>query len=192
MHYRGNLLNNQFDSYKPKMDNVAIYWSGTYDEIENSKFTSCEAFEVGGSSDGAVMMMGSYSTIKNSIFGSNIGQNGGGLCAYDQSPYLDNLAFTNNHATSKGGGLYVDGSICDIWNCRFINNSAEGHGGGAYFDSYVQILRYLTFINNSVALGDGLVFKSWNGDFLSNSEFYDSLASYCGGALLNKEKPVYL
>jgi len=54
------------------MDNVAIYWSGTYDEIENSKFTSCEAFEAGGPSDGAVMMMGNYSTIKNSIFGSNI------------------------------------------------------------------------------------------------------------------------
>jgi len=117
------------------------------------------------------------------------GQNGGGLCAYDQSPYLDNLAFTNNHATSKGGGLYVDGGgICDIWNCRFINNSVEGHGGGAYFDSYVQMLRYLTFINNSVALGEGLVFKSWNGDFLSNSEFYDSHASYGGGALLKQEK----
>lgn len=101
-----------------------------------------------------------------------------------KSPYLDILAFTNNHATSKGGWLYIDGGIYDIWDYWFINNSAESQDGGAYFDSYVKILRYLAFINNYTALGGDLVFKSWNGCFLSSSEFYDNNTSYGGGALL--------
>jgi len=91
--------------------------------------------------------MGSYSTIKNSILDSNIGQWWQIMC-FCKSPYLDILAFTNNHATSKGGWLYIDGGIYDIWDYWFINNSAESQDGGAYFDSYVKMLRYLAFINN--------------------------------------------
>ena len=161
----GSLLNCQFDSCKAKIDGGAIYWSGTYAKIDNSKFTSCSAFEAGGSSGGAVMMMGSYSTIINSIFDSNIGQNGGGLAISGDMPYLDNLTFVNNYATSRGGGLYVTGGSCKISNCKFINNSAQGQGGGAYFDAWAQELTSLTFVNNSAALGGGLVFKSWSNGF---------------------------
>ena len=173
----GSLLNCQFDSCKAKIDGGAIYWSGTYAKIDNSKFTSCSAFEAGGSSGGAVMIAGKFSNIQNSIFDSNIGQNGGGLAISGDMPYLDNLTFVNNYATSRGGGLYVTGGSCEISNCKFINNSAQGQGGGAYFDAWAQELTSLTFVKNSAALGGGLVFKSWSNGFLVNSEFYNNHAA---------------
>ena len=182
----GSLLNCQFDSCKAKIDGGAIYWSGTYAKIDNSKFTSCSAFEAGGSSGGAVMIAGKFSNIQNSIFDSNIGQNGGGLAISGDMPYLDNLTFVNNYATSRGGGLYVTGGSCEISNCKFINNSAQGQGGGAYFDAWAQELTSLTFVNNSAALGGGLVFKSWSNGFLVNSEFYNNHAAYGGGAILEQ------
>ena len=179
-------MNCQFDSCRAKMDGGAIYWSGSSGKIDNSKFTSCKAFEAGGASGGAVMMRGDYSTIQNSIFDSNTGQNGGGLRVYGIAPILDNLTFINNHAISRGGGLYVDGGSCDVTNCKFINNTAEGRGGGALFDAYAQWLSDLTFVNNSAALGGGLVFKSWSGGYLFDSEFYNNHASYGGGALIEQ------
>ena len=182
----GSLLNCQFDSCKAKIDGGAIYWSGTYAKIDNSKFTSCSAFEAGGSSGGAVMIAGKFSNIQNSIFDSNIGQNGGGLAISGDMPYLDNLTFVNNYATSRGGGLYVTGGSCKISNCKFINNSAQGQGGGAYFDAWAQELTSLTFVNNSAALGGGLVFKSWSNGFLVNSEFYNNHAAYGAGAILEQ------
>lgn len=44
----------------------------------------------------------------------------------------------------------------------------------------------MTFVNNSAALGGGLVFKSWSGGYLFDSEFYNNHASYGGGALIEQ------
>ena len=52
---------------------------------------------------------------------------------------LKNLTIKNGQTTSRGGGLYIDGTTVEINNCIIENNSAYSQGGGVYLTNGARL-----------------------------------------------------
>ena len=91
----------------------------------------------------------------NSITGSDIENNGGGIHAAEGAKTtITNCTIHNNTSGRNGGGLAFDNAEPTIVNCTFSNNTAAGNGGAISFDTAAPIITNCTFSNNS-ASGDG-------------------------------------
>ena len=119
---------------------------------------------------------------KNQI-SNNTAQNGGGI--YTKSGtfrggiidcFFENLNITNNHATSKGGGMYAYDRPCLIINSTITNNSAALEGGGIFVEKNADI--YFqgknTITDNTTANGKDNVYLDVTG-FVEARIFADNL-----------------
>jgi hypothetical protein len=106
---------------------------------------------------------------------------GGGMYnAFDSSPTLTNLTFSNNSAWG-GGGIYnyIDSSPT-LTNISFSNNSAV-FGGGMFNHSANPSLNNVTFSFNSVSVEGGGIYNYESSPSLTNVTFSNNLAEYGGG-----------
>uniref|UniRef100_A0A1X7TQU2 Right handed beta helix domain-containing protein n=2 Tax=Amphimedon queenslandica TaxID=400682 RepID=A0A1X7TQU2_AMPQE len=112
-------------------------------KIMNSNAISLSNVTVANSTSTGLSLTASLVTIKNDlIVKNNTGVVGGGLAMNDSSALIvsssANLKFIDNHASYKGGGIYVEESThSDILNTpniplTLINNSAGLVGGDVY------------------------------------------------------------
>jgi len=122
----------------------------------------------------------------NIISGNGNGSNppddlGGGMYnAFDSSPTLANLTFSNNSARG-GGGIYnyIDSSPM-LTNITFLNNSAS-YGGGMFNHSANPSLTNVTFSFNSTSIEGGGIFNYDSSPSLTNVTFSNNPAEYGGG-----------
>ena len=108
---------------------------------------------------------------------------GAGMYNYYASPEITNCTFSNNSASSFGGGMYNDfSSSPKLTNCTFTNNSADYVGGGMYNDnSSSPVLTNCTFTNNSADAGGGGMCNSSSSPVLTNCTFSGNSAKDSGG-----------
>lgn len=59
-------------------------------------------------------------------------QGGAGFRATQSSPTVENCTFLSNHATARGGAIYLGASASTISDCVFRGNSAVTSGGAIY------------------------------------------------------------
>jgi len=91
-------------------------------------------------------------------------------------------------ATSRGGGMVVDGGSPTVANCLFFDNHAEtatgpgGIGGGLFSNAAVQVVN-TTFVGNTARLG-GAVFNGAGMAAFTNCVFSGNNATE-GGAMQN-------
>jgi len=57
---------------------------------------------------------------------------GRGMVIVNISPTLTNVTFSNNSASSNGGGLYNSGGSLELNNVTFTGNNAGSSGGGMF------------------------------------------------------------
>ena len=134
--------------------------------------------------------------INNSIIQNNNSEQGDGGGIYlDRSGangtglIMQNTKILNNHARSKGGGIFISDSNNEanfITNCLIENNTVEGTesngngGGGIYINTSGQlIIRKTTIVNNSVGeLGSGGgVYRNYGVVDFSSSIIWANTAS---------------
>jgi hypothetical protein len=117
---------------------------------------------------------------------------GGGIYFQLAVVSITNSTFTNNSATSFGGGLFnhSGGSSVNITNSTFANNSAN-LGGGIYSVSGRVSITNSTFAGNSArSSGGGLFNDTGNSDVsITNSTFAGNSAGSSGGGVFNSEDP---
>jgi len=86
------------------------------------------------------------------------GQTGGGLrISSGASPVVTNCWIDGNHASARGGGIYIDAqSAPTIEFCVIKNNSAD-EGGGIFVQTSDAVLRWNVICHNSaLVLGGGV------------------------------------
>jgi MYXO-CTERM domain-containing protein len=83
---------------------------------------------------------------------------GAGIVDFDENLTLDHVAITGNHASSDGGGLWMDGFsfAATIRDSTISGNTADGDGGGVYNEDTGGLLLFQrTVISNNQAGGSG-------------------------------------
>jgi len=83
---------------------------------------------------------------------------GAGIVDFDENLTLDHVTISGNHATSDGGGLWMDGFsfAATIRDSTISGNTADGEGGGVYNeDTGGSLLFQRTVISNNQAGGSG-------------------------------------
>ncbi|RMG92899.1 MAG: hypothetical protein D6706_16115, partial [Chloroflexi bacterium] len=117
----------------------------------------------------------------------------------DSNPTLNNIIFSGNSASQKGGGMYSTSRALTLTNVVFSNNSVNSYGGGgllvdSYVDSNGKSLAGATLINvtfsgnSSLIYGGGMMVNSGDAITLTNVTFSDNSANY-GGGLANFSSP---
>ena len=78
-------------------------------------------------------------------------QTSGGAIWCSSSPTIKNCTFTNNTASSFGGGIYCYDSDAIISNCTFSKNIALSKGGALYCDYYSGVTLGNSILWNNIA-----------------------------------------
>ncbi len=99
----------------------------------------------------------------------NSGADGGGIAvfygAYGNGLRMARTTISDNTATARGGGIYVDGDI-DLYSPRVNNSTITGNsattGGGIHDDSGQLELRNATVTGNTASTQVGGVFFGSN------------------------------
>ena len=117
--------------------------------------------------------------------GSDPDNYGGGMYNHYGSPVLANLIFSDNYASTGGGGMYNVSTFPapELTNVTFDNNSAGTFGGGMYNTSSSPTLTDVTFNGNHSSLSGGGMTNSVNAPTLTNVTFYNNSAATNGGAM---------
>jgi len=92
---------------------------------------------------------------------------GGGVVCYYSNPTLKYLSITENTATQKGGGIYIDNSSPILTNVTVKGNiNIWGNGGGIYCTYSYPLLSNVTIVSNyttaSNSDGGGIMSTSWS------------------------------
>ncbi len=147
----------------------------------------------------------SHIEIRNSIFQTNGGINGGAIGNYSNafdskaSIKVVNTQFLNNTATSQGGAIYNNGSQSASFegifiDCEFSNNLAQTDGGAICSNASGNGLVELTmegcqFLSNRTTTGSGGgIYHISNADgtvncTITNSKFDDNRCGQYGGGI---------
>lgn len=164
----------------------AIYCSNSSPTIENCVIENCDADRGGG-----ILFSDSQSIIKNCTIRNNEAYEGGGVsCEGSESKVIFELCvFSNNTASSQGGGLSVKinyGGSANFYNCLIKENKAHW-GGGIFFDGGDLYLVNSTIMNNYAKYDDGAIETSnivtmdncivWGNEPAGLS--HDVIANYC-------------
>src|SRR5690349_13771371 len=92
---------------------------------------------------------GSSPTLRNVIFDSNRAPNGAAVLLSASSPAFFSCRFASNHATQRGGAVFVDErSSFRATDSVFSNNSAP-IGGGLFAENGGITLTRVTLIRNA-------------------------------------------
>jgi predicted outer membrane repeat protein len=150
--------------------------------VTNSTFVGNTTAGAGNSADnggGIYNAWASVLAVSDSTFSSNsAGQHGGGIYS-DGDATVGNSTFAGNSAQFGGGITGGDGAVA-VSDSTFSGNNAH-YGGGIYgFDSPIRVSNS-TFIGNHANSGGGIDASS--GLILSNSTFFDNIATGSGGAI---------
>ena len=125
--------------------------------------------------------------LSNVAFINNQAQErGGGLFFYQGSPVLTGITFTDNYAGLKGGGLFNGNSNLFLRRAVFSGNQSGESGGAIYnFSSPAQISE-VTFTNNTAVLFGGGLYNNLSNPNLTSITFSGNSSS-SGGAVYNAE-----
>ena len=88
-------------------------------------------------------------TIKSDGYNSQSASEGGGIyCDLNSKPTLENLIISDNHATEKGGGIYLHYSDAIIENVIIKDNTAQSKGAGIYINNSQPTISHVTIHDN--------------------------------------------
>lgn len=125
--------------------------------------------------------------INNVVFSNNSGTGKGGGMNNDasSSPVLNNVIFYANSSTGFGGGMHNEDSSPSLTNVVFANNTTNNYGGGVHNKNSSPTLTNVTFSNNSATFGGGISNEaSGSTPTILNTLFYGNSA--------NVENDIYL
>ena len=132
-------------------------------------------------------------TIIRNIFSNNFANSGSCIYLYQSQPnslcVIANCSFTENNATTAGGGIYIESfGNFSIIGSFFSNNL--GNPGAAFssmssqFNSLLQIIECSFLENNSPIYAGGVFMQTVGNVLISRSKFLNNMAQY-GGAILS-------
>ncbi|MHC4735386.1 MAG: choice-of-anchor Q domain-containing protein, partial [Planctomycetota bacterium] len=147
---------------------------------------------------GAMYNDHSRPTVTDSNFSGNSARFGGGVYnfggVYDlsfSSPKLNNCTFSENSASSYGGGIFNFESSPLVANCEFTGNSARFYAGGMYNSKDSNpMLGNCTFSGNSANYGGAIFCLTDSRAALTNCMITGNSANSYGGGLYGCLGPV--
>lgn len=111
---------------------------------------------------------------------------GGAIWSFQNTPYIDNVTFTNNKAYA-GGAICIGSGGLRIKNSTFANNSAPDGGGAIYYGEYTGstgiFITNTTFLENNGGEGGAI----WGNKAIlsvTNSVFFKNKAGIGGAVYL--------
>ena len=137
--------------------------------------------------NGAGAYLRSNSIFRNCHFTNNTASSyGGGVYtyAYSSSPILfENCKFTRNQSSNYGGGLYS--SYAFVRHCIFTHNHTNYNGGAIYINSASLTEPLITncLIANNTAANGGGIYSYSSYAGVENSTIVNNLATYAGGGI---------
>ena len=136
--------------------------------------------------------------VADSNFITNSARYGGGMYNFGAAPNpsfrhpkLINCSFSNNAASSYGGGICNFESSPTINNCELSGNSARHYGGAMYNnESSSPILDNCTFSINTANYGGAIYCMEPSRAALANCTVTGNSAQFNGGGILGSRGPV--
>ena len=181
----------------------AITWHGDYGSIINCTFEDNLARGTN-AIGGAVLVLGNYCNITDSIFRNNEAHRyGGAVLINGTGAIISNCEFTNNEASGigegtddifGGGALLLISDYCLVENCNFTNNRALESVGGAIavLKCRNATLRNSKFNDNyitGISGGGGAIYSACYGLSIDYCSFVGNNASN-GGAISMSDKDI--
>ncbi len=115
---------------------------------------------------------------------------GGGMFNNGSSPTVRDCTFRANSARGYGGGMYNRNGTPTVTDCTFSNNVANfaggGCGGGMYNSTSSPTVRDCTFSGNSGHVGGGM-FNSLGHPTVTGCTFSGNSATTWGGGMCNRD-----
>jgi hypothetical protein len=113
---------------------------------------------------------------------------GAGIADFDENLILDHVALTDNHATTRGGGLWADGFSfsATLRDSTVSGNTATSEGGGVYVEDTGGALLFqrTAITGNQAAVGGGVYFYDPDHEItFEDSTISGNTASDKGGGL---------
>ena len=140
----------------------------------NIEFNSNQSLYVGPVNNqfggGGMFCYGGSSYVENAIFSNNYASsNGGGFALNISNAFMRNVCVTNNSAIAKGGGIYTTQSESELIDFLVANNTSGTSGGGLSINAsiYPVLLTNVSIINNTSIQGGGICTMLW-GPILKN------------------------
>ena len=182
----------------------AIFLTGNYCNITNSRFENCSVdFDGDDASGGALYVIGNFTNIIGADFINNSAtEDGGAVFIHGNDCTLNNTLFTGNIAHNDGGAIEWDGDNGMIYNLTADENHGDSaHGsskGGTIIATGDRIVMDMLNITNSHVNGPtytgtntiqgGAIFLTGNECNITNSRFENCFADHSkveasGGAL---------
>eukprot|EP01117_Protostelium_nocturnum_P018525 TRINITY_DN7768_c0_g1_i1.p1 TRINITY_DN7768_c0_g1~~TRINITY_DN7768_c0_g1_i1.p1 ORF type:complete len:1193 (+),score=287.92 TRINITY_DN7768_c0_g1_i1:35-3580(+) len=132
-------------------------------DIENSTFSSCNS---------PLYLVSSPLTLDTSVFQRNTAQNGGGIYLFGASSSIKNSLFDSNVASDQGGALRVSNiDELRLENCIFTGNSGR-KGGGIYVGEKSPVYIKNSTLERNVAVYGGGIHYDTSARFLQR-QFFD-------------------
>ena len=128
----------------------------------------------------------------NSTFSGNNASDNGGAIYTQNSVFINESKFINNHAKTDGGAVLTFNRDSTVDNSLFVNNTALQHGGAIwqYHDENNCIINIVnsTFAGNNATLNGGAI-GACNVSSVNN-KFMDNVAGVSGGAIYSRSNTV--
>ncbi len=154
--------------------------------------TTFEGNSAAGAGGAALVRAGSLDLSGGSSVRGNSAAQGGGVCILgsgdaDARLYASYGSFTDNEASSSGGGLYADSiAATTLSGTSFTSNSSGGWGGGLYLlDIGAVWLNGIQVADNDALQGGGLYLASLAGTIKSSQISGNSALGEGGGVVLS-------
>jgi len=165
---------------------------------DNPMLVNCKLSYNSSKIGGAMYNDHSNPTVTDSNFTNNSARYGGGVYNFAgvsppalRHPKFTNCSFSNNAASSYGGGICNFESSPTVNNCELTDNSARHYGGGMYNnESSSPMLDNCIFSGNSANYGGALYCLNPSRAALTNSIIIDNSAKFFGGGLYGCGGPV--
>ncbi len=93
---------------------------------------------------------------------------------------LEDVLFSENHATSKGGGLYSSGCGIELSDVDFEGNASEQHGGGAYITGASLLLDGGAITDNTAEQRGGGLLIVQGAANITGATFSGNAVTYTG------------
>ncbi|MBR6023704.1 MAG: Ig-like domain repeat protein, partial [Methanobrevibacter sp.] len=122
-----NITNTKFDSCFTPNYAGAIKIIGNYTKVDNCTFENCTAPKRAG----AIYVEGNSVLINNSRFNASISEVAGAIYIAGNDSNLVNSNITNCSSSVSAGSVHISGNNADINGTSFINCTTQGTHGGA-------------------------------------------------------------
>ncbi|UCG59998.1 MAG: hypothetical protein JSU70_10845 [Phycisphaerales bacterium] len=169
--------------------NAASDGGGIFNHMSNPALTNC-SFEnnYGGSWGGGMLNVGSSSNLVNCTFCGNVAYSGGAISNMQSSLTLSYCAFESNHASEGGAIQNGAGSTAELVNSSFTDNHATSGGGGALRSDFSSRLTLsgCSITANSAHSAGGAVYSGMGASAtLTDCTVSENSAGERGGAIHN-------